>query len=836
MPYWMTSMLGVTPALVWMFVGVGLPYALLALPRAEWRERAAVACLTLAFGPAWVTAWMFLLGLPQEANLLRLDLILAGTAVIAAVGWLLTLRKWRTQKPPVTVRQPLRRDEKLLIGLIGVALVVRWLGVAYWPSTAYDALWVYAYQGKLYALLGHIPNSIGYYPPFLALQHAFLHLWAGGIDDHAARAVIPFLHLGSIFAVVLLGSRLFTRRVGIFAAALWALYPHVGEWSRYGDLEVPVTFFFTAAAVFFLNAWMNPSARRSSILGGVLLGIGMWTKPTMGAFIQGAALLALLEGAQRVWLWRRGDAAAWAGWRSRAEVLLWTGLACVPLGSVWYIRNVLNGHDAIDLPPGFWQNLAARSGVELGWPLLALAILSAWALWRGGVRVRLLLTGLVLVWVGVLPSITNTGRIDIGANRMGALEWLLVAAGATLAGWALWRWAAGRWTDAGREMARRLGWGLALALPYFVTWFYSYSYHYRLSFAIVPLLLLPIAVIAAHWTEALRLSGAGGWRRWVYGLALVLLALPGIVIPLYDINAGWDWLWTDKLPDDHARYTSGNAALMAVVDGLNAYKQEHPDQPLRVVAPEVKRLPFFFPLDDIRINWMPDKLDDLTDETYFIYGTPESGPDFGGLPHGANQVLGALSLASNDPEDTTAIMRRAWGYDDGIMKYSVFEMHLDRRFVQPKILGKVEGDLRFGSFVRLLGYDIGDLYFWPGRRLILHLYWEVLEPVPADYIIYIHFRDADGKVWQAWDGPVSRTRDGNYYSTRVWQPGEIITDERALVMENAETPPADKAYTMYVGLYDLQTNERLQVTLDGAALGDGYPIVGKLGVVAQPPS
>jgi hypothetical protein len=47
--------------------------------------------------------------------------------------------------------------------------------------------------------------------------------------------------------------------------------------------------------------------------------------------------------------------------------------------------------------------------------------------------------------------------------------------------------------------------------------------------------------------------------------ARCVLAAPGVVNALYDPNAGWDWLWTDKLPDDTSRYASGNDALMAVV-------------------------------------------------------------------------------------------------------------------------------------------------------------------------------------------------------------------------------------------------------------------------------
>ena len=111
---------------------------------------------------------------------------------------------------------PLHTDEKLLLALIGIALVIRWIGVAYWPSTAYDSLWVYAYEGKLYTLLGYIPSTIGYYPQFLPLQHTFLQLAVGGINDHAARAVLPWLHLGSIFAAYILGKRLFNRRIGIY--------------------------------------------------------------------------------------------------------------------------------------------------------------------------------------------------------------------------------------------------------------------------------------------------------------------------------------------------------------------------------------------------------------------------------------------------------------------------------------------------------------------------------------------------------------------------------------------------------------------------------------------
>lgn len=891
MPYWMQSTLAATPALLWMFAGVGLPWALVALPRRDWRDRVMVACLALAFGPALVTAWMFVLGSVQGASLLRLDWVLGGTVVIAAVGWVWV---WRRRVEPQRHRyhrdqteseggrgsaSSLRFDEKLLIGLVGIALVVRWVGVAYWPTTAYDALWVYGYEGKLYTLLGHIPTTIEYYPQFLPLQHTFLQLAVGDVDDHAARAVLPWLHLGSILAVYVMGNSLFTQRAGVFAAAIWALYPHMGEWSRYGDLEVPLTFMFTGAAAFFVLAWgkqlsvtshqlLGEQARatgefgkRYATIAGIFLGIGLWTKPTMGAFVWG---MALVVGVRVVWtLWQgqrgRGTTSSLQVWNRVSEhiqIPLIVGLVALPLGGVWYARNVLLGHAAIIFPDGFWQTLAARSGVEFGWPLLALLVVCGWVIWKSRQSMQdkissptnnnapvepltkgRLVIGLLLVVGGLLPSIYDSGLVGITDNRMGLLEWLALAAGGALVGVTLWRWAQARWTDEGRETVAKIGWLGLLGLPYFLTWFYSYSYHYRLSFAIVPLIIVPTAVVLARSFQFPATSFQSIQPKVVYVPYLVViigLSLPGMVNALYDPNAGWDWLWTDKLPDDPARYVSGNKALMRVVDGLQIYLDEHPGETLQVVAPGIKRLPFFFPLEDIHIDKIPTRLSELDGVTYFIYGTPESGGDFNTLAPGQNQVLGSLALATTDIGNTSAIMRRAWGEDDGIFKYTVYELHLENRFKQPFINGAATEDVQFGNFVRYLGYDIGGLEFWPGRKLYMHLYWQVLEPPQADYMIYIHLRDRDGNVVQAWDGPVSWSRDGNYYSTLVWEAGEIITDERLLIFDKADAPLGDD-YQIVIGMYDLATDVRVPITVDDKLAGNGYALANPIQVVAVPP-
>ena len=261
-----------------MFLGVGLPWAFALLSTTHWRSKALIGALALALGPAWMTAWMLLLGFvgaQLDAALLSPEWILPGSLAIAVAGIALAWRKRHRFDAGNSSSEPFAFDEKLIIALITIAVVLRWIHTAFWPFTAYDALWIFGYQGRLYFLEGLIPNAIDYYPPFLSLQFAYVQTLVGGINDHAARMVIPMLHIGSILAAYLLGNRLANRRVGIFTAALWSLHPYVGQWAPIGDLEIPLTFSFTLAAVFFLRAWNcegSPSERRhEALLAGALL-------------------------------------------------------------------------------------------------------------------------------------------------------------------------------------------------------------------------------------------------------------------------------------------------------------------------------------------------------------------------------------------------------------------------------------------------------------------------------------------------------------------------------------------------------------------------------------
>ncbi len=823
MPYWITDTLAATPAYAVLHFLVGIPWALLCLPRSEWRRHPQTLAIAIFLGPALVTAWMFILGLTGgiqaeqglNGHYLTATNITHGVIGLIVVGILGVLWRWRRpQHENVSLpKVPLTRIEIIILMLVLAALIVRWVLIAYWPFTAYDALWVYGYEGRLYTELGYIPNSIGYYPQYLPLQYTYGQVLFGEINDHIARAGLIFQHIGALLAGYVLGDRLFGRRVGLIAMAIWALYPHVGEWSRAGDLEMLVAGLFTLSVAFFLSGWLgHPHARRWAVLSGIIFGIGMWTKPTMGAFVWGVALLAGFELLRT----RFNVREAW----KRLELILIVGVCCIPLGAVWYLRNILLGLDALVLPPGYWQTLAEQSGVEFGWVILAAIalLLWAWLFFQPSQRVKLaLLGGVGLLLLGTVPTILMPARL-------GLIEWGLILVGLFSLGWGLFQLYRQRVEI--QQPLRVFMWVGLLGLPYFITWFFSYSYHYRLSFAIVPLLILPTAYVVTQVIQFVTVTRpAPVWARGALVLGITALSIPGIISAIYDPFMGWDYVWNNSMPNDDARYRSGNAALMNVVDGLVTYQQENPQQPLHVIAPSVDRLPFFFPTETIQVDDVVTEINDLDDAQYFVFGAPETIGMYASIPAHQNPAFGALGR--------TDLSRRAWGLDDGIFRYEIYELNTQNRFIRPEMNGISTDDILMGDFARYIGYDIGGLELWPGRRVIFHLYFEVLAPAADDYMIFVHLLDANGNLIANWDGPVGESVLG-YYSTLHWQAGEYINFERVLQLPDG-VAPVGEGYELVAGFYRLSDNMRVAVQTNGVVTGDSFLVDDRIGILPQQP-
>lgn len=130
---------------------------------------------------------------------------------------------------------------------------------------------------------------------------------------------------------------------------------------------------------------------------------------------------------------------------------------------------------------------------------------------------------------------------------------------------------------------------------------------------------------------------------------------------------------------------------------------------------------------------------------------------------------------------------------------------------------QVQRDARFGAGageLALQGYNLGPLRqpgrgngfyfpdtpsvqpgpFRPGEILGLTLLWQPLRQPAGDYQLFVHLRDASGRIVAQRD---TRPRDANYPTNR-WRPGESV-----LVNANLDLPGtlAPGRYTIVIGLY-----------------------------------
>ena len=117
----------------------------------------------------------------------------------------------------------------------------------------------------------------------------------------------------------------------------------------------------------------------------------------------------------------------------------------------------------------------------------------------------------------------------------------------------------------------------------------------------------------------------------------------------------------------------------------------------------------------------------------------------------------------------------------------------------------------FDKQLRLDGYDLAwrtaDDLAGGDHALDLVLYWQALQPVPHDYTVFAHLRDAAGRnVAQGDHQPLAPV-----YPPTLWPVGQTIRERSLLALP--EDVPAG-SYDLWVGLYRLDTLERLPLVGD----------------------
>jgi 4-amino-4-deoxy-L-arabinose transferase-like glycosyltransferase len=124
----------------------------------------------------------------------------------------------------------------------------------------------------------------------------------------------------------------------------------------------------------------------------------------------------------------------------------------------------------------------------------------------------------------------------------------------------------------------------------------------------------------------------------------------------------------------------------------------------------------------------------------------------------------------------------------------------------PKSAAPYNVSIPWEQGLELVGYRLDDS---SPETLIVDLYWRAEAPIDRSYTVFAHALCGETPVGQH-DGPPAY----GYYTTDRWRPGDLIEDRHEIAL----TAPCDRpACRVLVGLYRLDTMERLQIVTQGGA-------------------
>ncbi len=242
--------------------------------------------------------------------------------------------EWKNHRAPVLL---------WLILLVAAALRVAYL-VMYSSMPDWGMLTVDNYYHHNWALdiaQGDILGDTTYFraPLYVWVLAAAYVLF--GASLWTARVLGMFIGLASVVVTYLLGTRLASRRVGLLAAALHAVWPT----ALYFESELlldPLFLLLMELAVWRMTVWFDSERPRDAFLTGLFLGLAAITRPTV------LVLLAVMAG---VLLVRR------ANLRAVAQSALMVALGLVATIGPVFARNYIVAGDPV--------MIAAQGGINL---------------------------------------------------------------------------------------------------------------------------------------------------------------------------------------------------------------------------------------------------------------------------------------------------------------------------------------------------------------------------------------------------------------------------------------------------------------------------------------
>jgi uncharacterized membrane protein len=176
------------------------------------------------------------------------------------------------------------------------------------------------------------------------------------------------------------------------------------------------------------------------------------------------------------------------------------------------------------------------------------------------------------------------------------------------------------------------------------------------------------------------------------------------------------------------------------------------------------------------------------------------------------------------PAEASSVLARLKESSNHELVYSKNNIFLFKKLPQLPIQHTAEAN--FSGQIKLLGYSLRAEEIRPSDSVQLALYWQALANMETSYTVFTHLIDENGRMMGQKDNlPVS-----GLYPTTEWTPGEKVVD-RYEIATGPEIPLGE--YSLEIGLYELDSGERLPV-LDVMGLPqDSRAILGKVRVVGE---
>ena len=633
-------MLGPTVLLLWGLFLSGAPLGLAAL---YGQRRPISLVISSAFGISVGLLFTITLALGLCPGLkLNLPLVLICSLAPFTAGCVI-LRRQNMASWPKANRNPrsildqaqrstrsLARDllgtpvQRVMVALIILGVAARFLNCLDKPFVDWDVLARYALNAQRIYSTGRIGPSILGYPLLIPLTYVYTHLVTGGIDEHVAK-LIPFLFsITSIAATYALGLVVFNRHVALLSAFAVSITPLHGYRSCAGHVDIPSSLYFLLAALF--SYLLRRDGRLChALLAGFFVGCAISTK--QAGFTLFISIVAYLLLSRLVDKWTHSQDRKLRIWH-----LILVVVTAAAVGLPWYLRNLALGAPTVPLPSSWWLERASPSYQNLVWlyvVYLALVVQGLLRSRRYGVTraASQLIVGATLVSAAMawgLLTRAKPGVVDSTIVGVGLAISLPPLANLALQG--------------GRSAANGIVLVLSFMIPYYVAWWYRFSYDTRFLLEILPFM----AVIPAHVLDDARrfLRAPTRPAAALLVVAICLTALPGVALALGIDTLGH--LVSGPAGDDQKRLEVLGPSYRVVLFLKN--RLGSPDTAGRICVSADGRMNYFFQAHEVG-RCLPSAEGDLNGFRYLVT-SPWDAREGGGYSDPRAEFL--RSLPEND--------------------------------------------------------------------------------------------------------------------------------------------------------------------------------------------